>query len=115
MSYRSASKIAVVISASLAVTFPRISEALATDFTAKTVMEKMQPEQRYAYVAGVVEGLAYSRYAKDGKKTDGMECIYDWFYTKPDTLDLIYAGFGQYPQYPPGAIIGALSQKSCGG
>lgn len=88
--------------------------AWATDFTAKTVMEKMEAEHRYPYIAGVIEGLAYARYARDGKKTEGMECIYDWFYEKPETLNLIYAAFGQYPEFTPGAIIGALTRKSCG-
>lgn len=108
------SKSAIYISASLAFVLPNAPNASATDFTAKAVMEKMQPEQRYAYVAGVVEGLAYARFSKDGQKPDGMNCIYDWFYKKPDTLDVIYAGLGQYPDYPPGAIIATLSQKSCG-
>ncbi|QGN00175.1 hypothetical protein [Methylocystis parvus] len=87
----------------------------ANDFAAKTVMEKMQASERYPYIAGVVEGLTYSRFARDGKKTEGMGCIYGWFYDKPETLDLIYAAFGQYPQYTAGAIISALAKKkACG-
>ncbi len=35
------------------------NDAGAADFTAKTVMEKMDNTERYAFVAGVVEGLAY--------------------------------------------------------
>jgi hypothetical protein len=77
-------------------------------------MDKMEAGQRASYVAGVVEGLAYARYARDGKKIESMECIYDWFYEKPDTLNLIYAAFGRYPDFTPGAIIGALVNKSCG-
>jgi hypothetical protein len=93
---------------------PLAGPAAATDFTAGVVMEKMEAEQRYPYIAGVVEGLAYARFSRDGKKTEGMKCIYDWFYEKPETLKLIYASFGQFPGYTPGAIIGALVKKKCG-
>lgn len=91
------------------------AEAGADNFTAKAVMEKMTAEERYPYLAGVVEGLAYARFVKDGQQTSGMKCIYDWFYGKPDTQDLIYAGMGRYPDYTPGAIVGALADQTCGG
>lgn len=77
-------------------------------------MQKIPAEERVPYLSGVIEGLAYSRYVQDGKKTDGMKCIYDWFYKKPDTVNLIFAAMGQYPSYTPGAIIGALVKKDCG-
>jgi hypothetical protein len=60
-----------------------------------------------------VEGLAISRYMQDGKKPDGMNCIYDWFYKTPNTVDKIYAAFDHFPAYPPGSIIDALVRKSC--
>lgn len=60
----------------LALALAQGSEAAAEDFTAGVVMTKMNVEQRAAYLAGMVEGLAYSRYRADGKKTEGMACIY---------------------------------------
>jgi hypothetical protein len=36
--------------------------------------EKMTEEQRYAYLAGLAEGLAYAHYASDHKQTDAMQC-----------------------------------------
>lgn len=113
MSDRRTSRRNGYISAILAL-LPFTGPAAATDLTASVVMEKMEAGQRSSYVAGVVEGLAYARFSRDGKKTEGMKCIYDWFYEKPETLKLIYAAFGQYPGYTPGAIIGALAKKSCG-
>ena len=77
-------------------------------------MAKMDGKERFAFVAGVVEGLAMARYVRDGKKPDGMKCIYDWFYKEPKTIDLIYAAFGRYPDHLPGAIIGALANRKCG-
>lgn len=83
-----------------ALTLPlTIQPATATDFTAQVVMEKMKAEERLPYLAGVVEGLAYARYARDNKDvpadkktTLGMKCIYDWFYVdNQKTLNTIYA------------------------
>ena len=87
---------------------------VAAGYTAKDVMEELQAEQRVPYMQGIIEGLAYARYIRDGKKTEGMGCIYDWFYKKPGTVDVIFAAFGQYPQYPPGSIVAALEKKVCG-
>ena len=95
--------------------------AFATDFTAGVIMEKMDAKERFPYVAGVVEGLAYARYRRDNENVDGdkksvegMKCIYDWFYEKKGTIDLIYTSFGRYPSYSPGVIIGNLVRKDCG-
>jgi hypothetical protein len=112
MSQFSIGRCAVFTLASLAASV--CGHARAEDFTAGTVMQKMSAQERYPYLAGVVEGLAFSRYMQDGKKTDGMKCIYDWFYDKPDNLNLIYAAMGKYPSFTPGAIIGALVKKDCG-
>lgn len=107
------SKYARIVPAALA-TLCLAAPAEATDFSAKAVMEKMQANERFPYIAGVIEGLAYSRFVRDGKKTEGMGCIYDWFYEKHETINLIYAAFGQYPDYTPAAVINALAKKACG-
>lgn len=91
-----------------------ISPAHATDFTAGVVMTKMEATKRFSFVAGVVEGLAYSRYIRDDKKAEGMSCIYDWFYKEPKTIDVIYAAFDRYPDHFPGAVVAALANRKCG-
>lgn len=95
--------------------------AFATEFTAGVIMEKMDTNERFPYVAGVIEGLAYARYRRDNenvesdkKSVEGMKCIYNWFYEKKGTIDLIYIAFGRYPTYTPGVIIGNLVRKDCG-
>ncbi len=88
--------------------------ALAEDFTAGTVLKNLADSERYPYVAGVVEGLAYARYQRDGKTTDGMGCIYDWFYERENTMLDIYAAFAKFPDFTPGAVVAALVQKECG-
>ena len=98
------------------------SPASATDFTASVVMEKMPAAERAPYVSGVIEGLAYSRYERDNqhiegdaKTVTGMKCVYDWFYNKPNSMDMIYQAFGRFPTYTPAAIVNALIQQSCPG
>lgn len=85
----------------------------ATDLTAGVVMEKMSAEERNAYLAGVAEGLAYARYLDDGKKTDGMRCIYEWFY-KDGTRVKIHDAFERFSDYLPGAVMAAMVEKECG-
>ena len=96
------------------------SEAEATEFDAGVVMQKMTGDERAWYIQGVVEGLAYSRYERDNQHVEGeakvvtgMNCIYDWFYEKPHTIDLIYAAFGRFPNYTPAAIINNLVKQTC--
>lgn len=60
------------------------------------------------------EGLAYARYKKDGDKTDGMKCIYDWLYYKDETPEEIVAAFKRFPDHTPGAVIAAMAAKECG-
>jgi hypothetical protein len=81
---------------------------------AKAVMNKMGHEERGGYLAGIVEGLAYARYVVDGKQTNGMNCIYDWFYKDETSLPSIIDAFDKFPDHYPGAIMAALVKKKCG-
>lgn len=77
-------------------------------------MKEMKPDQQYAYLAGVIEGLAVARYMRDGKQKKGMECIYGWFYDDKQTVPAIHEAFGRFPTYPPGAIIDVMVKRKCG-
>lgn len=90
------------------------ASASATDFTAGIVMEKMNEAERFQYLAGVIEGLAYSRFVKDGKKTEGMGCIYQWFYEKKETVKKIESAFRHFQNHLPGAVVAAMVEKECG-
>jgi hypothetical protein len=90
------------------------NSAFAEDFNAEKVMKAMKPEERHAYMAGIIEGLAVARYHKDGKKKDGMGCIYDFFYKDKQSFTLILDAFEKYPTYPPGSIIDVLTKRKCG-
>lgn len=82
--------------------------------TAGSLSKNLSGKEHFAYLAGLVEGLAYARYVKDGKSSAGMACIYDWFYKKPDTLREIFDTFDRFPDHSPGAVMAAMTQKACG-
>lgn len=84
-----------------------------TEMTAGSVMERMEPEKQFAYIAGVVEGLAYARYVSDGQTTDGMQCINDWFYRQDGALAQVHDAFAALPEYPPGAVLAVLLEQVC--
>lgn len=101
----------VVLGGVIATAYP----ARAEDFTAGTVITTMKPEDRYPFISGIVEGLAYARFVADGKtEAPGMACIYRWFYEEDGTVDNIFAAFARFPDHLPGAVVGALITRRCG-
>ena len=87
----------------------------AEPMTAGSVLKKMSSAELNAYLTGIVEGLAYARYEKEGKKTDGgMRCIYQWYYNNNDTLRNIFAAFQKFPNYQPNAVMAAMIKQQCG-
>ncbi|WP_439629982.1 hypothetical protein [Shinella sp.] len=86
----------------------------AKDFTAGIVANEMKAEERYPFMAGIVEGLAYARYAANGKDTAAMRCIYDWFYENKERPHEILVAFKRFPDYTAGAVVAAMLTKECG-
>lgn len=74
---------------------------------------KLGSDERFMFVAGIVEGLAMARYMQDGKKPEGMKCVYDWFYKDPTIITKIYSAFEHFPEYPPGTIVDVMVRKVC--
>lgn len=105
----------MAVSGALLVAATGVSPALATDFTAGIVATEMKVGDRYPFMAGIIEGLAYARYARDGNKdTQGMRCIYDWFYENKERPHEILATFRRFADYTPAAVVGAMLVKECG-
>jgi hypothetical protein len=88
--------------------------ASAEDFTAGIVVTKMAERDRYPFIAGIIEGLAFARYKKDGDKTQGMRCVYDWFYETKNRTQEILETFKRFSDYLPGAVVAAMVEKECG-
>lgn len=102
------------------------SNAIANDnqqgtaMTAGALMERMDPNQRFVFMSGVVEGLAYARFVRDTKQSGtkeylGMHCIYDWFYDNGvEQIDHVEAAFAKYHDQTPAVVMTAMINKECG-
>lgn len=91
------------------------AQALSGGLKASVITNEMSAEQKSAYFSGVIEGLAYARYIKDGKNADlGMNCILNWFYETKGTAQKITLALSKFETYSANAVIGALVKKQCG-
>lgn len=88
--------------------------------TGELILEKMDLKERYAYVSGIVTGMAYARFRKDtlasGTRDErGMNCIHDWYFTgEGRTFVMLEEAFRKNGQYTPSVIIASLLKKECG-
>jgi len=95
--------------------FMNIEAADAQKLDAGFVLNEMNLEKRYTFVAGVIEGMAYSRFLRDRPNEEGMKCISSWFYGGGEkSWKKIYAIFKQYPKRQPAVLIYTLTKKKCG-
>ena len=97
-----------------------LSSSSAEEFNAGAVINKMSDRERHSYMAGVIEGLAYSRYRHDNKGSPaskdaaGMNCIYEWWYRREGTQLKVLKAFVAFPTQYPGAIVASFARKECG-
>lgn len=89
-------------------------EAAAKRLTAGAILNEMGAEERFTYLAGVIEGLAHARHLADGEKPDGMRCLFDWYYKTADNRRKIEAAFARYPDHAAAPILLALTRPTCG-
>ena len=88
--------------------------------TAGIVLEKMSGKELFAYVYGIVDGMAYARFRRDTlaagtKQQTGMDCIYKWFFANDNAaFAKIEGAFRANADYIPPVIIAALIKKECG-
>lgn len=87
--------------------------ASTRDFTAGFFLDELEDSQHFAYLSGIVEGLAYSRFKADGDQIEGMACVYGWFYDDPEVTLRIYTAFDKFRDHTPGAIMGAMIERKC--
>jgi len=105
----------IVVSAVVGV-HPSYTQAM----TAGVVLDKMNSDELFAYVNGMVEGMAYARFRKDslaaGSRDEaGMVCILDWYWKgEGNTPSRIEAAFRQHKEHMPSTIIGTMIKNECG-
>ncbi|MEM1385640.1 MAG: hypothetical protein AAGG06_18625 [Pseudomonadota bacterium] len=91
-----------------------VSLARAEPLTAGVILDKMDAEERFTYLAGLMEGLAYARYLADGKASEGQNCLYAWFYETRSNRRKIEEVFRRYPDHRAAPIVLALTKRDCG-
>lgn len=83
--------------------------------TAKDVLNKMNDDERFSYLAGIADGLAQARWMKDKPDDTGMKCIYDWYYKGGKRkFNQVYGLLELHPEKPTNAIMYVLIKKECG-
>ena len=88
-------------------------DALA--LTAADVLNKMNQDEQNGYIAGIIEGLAYSRWLLDRPDETGMNCIYDWYYNgKIEKHRKINAWLERHLDKPVGTLLYVLTKTECG-
>ncbi|SMX44528.1 hypothetical protein OCA8868_03166 [Octadecabacter ascidiaceicola] len=91
------------------------STGAAQALTADDVLNNMTTDQRYSYIAGVVGGLAYSRYLREQPDQAGMSCIYDWYHdAETDSWPQIATWFARHPDRQVEPLLYVLIKRECG-
>ena len=84
--------------------------------TADDVMNRMNEDQRFGYVAGVVSGLAQARWIADKPDAAGTTCINNWFFAEDSQRwPVIEDWFARNPDKPAAALLYVLIKRKCGG
>lgn len=87
----------------------------AAALSADDVLNRMTAEEQNAYIAGVVGGLAYSRFLRDRPDESGMSCIYDWYYTGTEERHRqINQWFERHLDKPAEPLLYVLIKRECG-
>ena len=87
----------------------------AQAITADDVLNKMNADQQTSYIAGVVGGLAYSRFLRDRPDATGMSCINDWYYgSGTDKWALIETWFSRHVEQQVEPLLYVLIKRECG-
>lgn len=110
--------IAAVICASAQPVFANDSDG--TPMTAGVVVERMNAPDRFLYVSGMVDAMAYERFAREtfangAQAYDGMNCIYAWFHEGGvERMQQIDSAFEKYADQIPAVVIRAMLNNACG-
>jgi hypothetical protein len=87
----------------------------AAAVTADHVLNEMSTEEKGAYIAGLVDGLAYSRWLTHRPDDTAMQCYYSWFYgSGPEKWARIDQWFTRHLDKPAVPLLYVLIKKECG-
>jgi len=102
---------AILLCSGVFASFGGVTQAL----TADDVLNKMNSDQQTSYIAGVVGGLAYSRFLRDQPDSTGMSCIHDWYYgSGTDKWAQIETWFSRHVEQQVEPLLYVLIKRECG-
>ena len=108
------SKYKYLIGIIIPIVFGAAGAAQAQQLNAGFVLNKMSSKESGAYISGIIEGLAYSRYLRDKPSETGMQCIYDWYYGGNGQGKAIWPLLKRHEDKPVGVLLQVLIKKQCG-
>ena len=85
----------------------------ASAITAEDVMKKMSKDERFGYLTGLIDMLAYQMAAAGNGPLSA--CIYNTFYRDQSNqaFERLYSAFDQFPDKSPEIIVTLLAKKVC--
>lgn len=87
---------------------------IAAAQTADDVLTRMTDDERFAYISGVIEGLAAARWAAERPDSSGMTCIYDWYFGENDEVHLTTTEWlARNRDQRVGLLMYVLTQREC--
>jgi len=89
-----------------------VHASLAFAITAKDVAEKMSKEERFSYLTGLVDMLAYQAVLAGNRAH--AKCVVDKFYDDKRVLQLVYDSLKRFPDKAPEGIVILIMKDECG-
>lgn len=87
----------------------------ACALTADDVLNKMDSDQRYFFLAGLIEGMGYARFLREKPETTGSKCIYNWYFEGGEANKRkIKTWFERHLDKPASTLLYVLVKKDCG-
>lgn len=87
----------------------------AAALTAEDVLNRMNDDERFAYISGLVDGLAFARWTAEKPDNTGMQCIYDWYYGGNTAVrETIQTWLTRHQDKPVDALMYVLIKRECG-
>ena len=91
-------------------TFPALA------ITSKEVMSKMSEDERFGYLTGLIDMLAY--HAGMAGNTARVKCIVDAYYRDPKPTSAawskLYKALDRFHDKQPATVVALLAEQACG-
>ena len=102
---------AIILSCGVALSSGGTAQAL----TADDVLNRMNTDQQYSYLAGMIGGFAHSRFLRDKPDQSGMNCIFDWYYgSGTKKWPIIEQWFSRHLDKQVEPLLYVLIKRECG-